>query len=62
MGSMSKVFLEIPHNATQGKNLDVFIFPLLKNMCCKIIASIKYEMIGIVIVYLLVYQKFATLI
>ena len=45
-----EVFLEIPHDAAQEKNLDVFIFPLLTNMCCKIIAQIKYEIIGIVIV------------
>ena len=47
MGGLSKngellyyieVFLEIPHDAAQEKNLDVFIFPLLTNMCYKIIA------------------------
>ena len=33
-----EVFLEIPHDAAQKKNLDVFIFPLLTKMCYKIIA------------------------
>ena len=46
----AEVFLEIPHDATQEKNLDVFIFPCLAKMCFKIIAQIKYEMIGILIV------------
>ena len=32
------------------KNLDVFIFPLLTKMCYKIIAEVKYEMIGITII------------
>ena len=27
-----EVFLEIPHDAAQEKNLDVFIFPLLTNV------------------------------
>ena len=27
------VFLEIPHDRVQEKNLDVFIFPMLTNMC-----------------------------
>ena len=29
----NEVFLEIPHDAAQQKNLDMFIFPLLENMC-----------------------------
>ena len=33
-----EVFLEIPHDGAQEKNFDVFIFPLLTNMCYKIIA------------------------
>ena len=33
------VFLEINHDAAQEKNLDVFIFPLLTNICYKIIAK-----------------------
>ena len=33
-----EVFLEIPHDAASEKNLDVFIFPVLTNMCNKIIA------------------------
>ena len=40
-----EVFLEIPHNAASEKNLDVFIVPLLTNMCYKIIAKIKYEIV-----------------
>ena len=32
------VFLEIPHDAAQETNVDVFIFPLLTNMCYKILA------------------------
>ena len=36
-----EVFLEIPHDAAQEKNLDVFIFPSLTNMCYKIIALSK---------------------
>ena len=44
-----EVFLEIAHHAAQGKIIDLFIFPLFKNMCYKIIAYIKYEMIGTVI-------------
>ena len=32
------VFVEIPHDATQGKNFEVLIFPLLTNMYYKIIA------------------------
>ena len=33
-----EVFLEIPHDAAQEKNFDVFIFPLSTNMCYKIVA------------------------
>ena len=44
------VFLEIPHDAAQEKNLDVLVFPLLTNMYCKITAYKKCEMIGIAIV------------
>ena len=33
-----EVFLEIPHDTAQEKNIDVFIFPLLTNMCYKIVA------------------------
>ena len=43
------VFLEIPHDAAEEKNLDVFIFPLLANMYYKIIAEIRYELTSIVI-------------
>ena len=43
------VFLEIPHDAAEEKNLDVFIFPLLANMYYKIIAEVRYELTGIVI-------------
>ena len=41
------VFLEIPHDAAWEKDLDVLFFFLLTNMCYKIIAQIKFEMIGI---------------
>ena len=33
----TEVFLEIPDDATEEKNLDVFIFPLLTNTCYKLI-------------------------
>ena len=36
-----------------GKNLDVFIFPLLTNMGYKIIVLIKYKMIGIVMILIM---------
>ena len=49
----AEIFLEIPHDAAYEKNLDVFIFPLLKYMCYKIIAYIKYDMIGIVILLIM---------
>ena len=48
-----EIFLEIPHNVAFEKNLDVYIFPLLTNMCYKIIAYIKYDMIGIVILLIM---------
>ena len=56
------VFLKIPHDAAQEKNLDVFVFPLLTNMCYKIIAYIKYEMIDIEIVLIALIVKIAALI
>ena len=37
-GTVIEVFLEIPHDAVQEKNLNVFIIPLLTNMCYKIVA------------------------
>ena len=37
-GAVIEVFLEIPHDAVQEKNLNVFIIPLLTNMCYKIVA------------------------
>ena len=37
-GGGGGVFLEIPHDAVQEKNLNVFIIPLLTNMCYKIVA------------------------
>ena len=46
----TEVFLEIPHDAAYGKNLDVFIFSLSTNMCYKTTAQIRYEMIGFVMV------------
>ena len=30
---LNGVFLEIPHDRVQEKNLDVFVFPMLTNMC-----------------------------
>ena len=39
------VFLEIPHDAAQEKNLDVLVFPLLTNMYCKITTYKKCEII-----------------
>ena len=44
----NEVFLEIPQDEAEEKNLDMFIIPLLTNMCYKTTAQIKYEMIGIV--------------
>ena len=34
-GCHIEAFLEISYDAAQKKSLDVFIFPLLTNMCCK---------------------------
>ena len=34
-----EVFLEIPHDVAREKNLDVFIFTLLTNICYKIIQN-----------------------
>ena len=33
-----EVFMEIPRDAEQEKNIEMRIFPLLTNMCYKIIA------------------------
>ena len=44
MGGVSiEVFLEILVMQHKKKNPDVFIFPLLTDMCYKIIASIKLD-------------------
>ena len=50
-----EVFLDIPHDAAQGKNLDMCILSLLTKIWCKVIAYIKYEMIDIVIAVLIIH-------
>ena len=47
-----EIFLEI----------DKFIFPLLTNMCYKIISATKYEIIGIVAVLIVLTLRIAVLI
>ena len=63
-----EIFLEIPHDVAQEKNLDVFIFPLLTNMCYKRTVEMidemieQYEMIGIARVLTVVIVIIAVLI
>ena len=40
-------FFEIPDEAAQKKNVDLFIFSLLTDMYCKKMSLQKYEMIVI---------------
>ena len=44
-----QVFLKIPHDVVKEKNLDVFIFSLLTDMCYKTTDQIKNELTSIVI-------------
>ena len=46
----TEVLLRIPHDASQEKNLNVFIFPLLIITCYKTTVQITHKMIGIVMV------------
>ena len=49
----TEVLPRIPHDASQEKNLNVFIFPLLIITCYKTTVQITHKMIGIVMVLIL---------